>query len=205
MKKGRAAAIWFAALLLTAAAGLFFSRVMPKLLEPPEEDDKTFYVDTYNYFYEPEWVESVAEREGYEEYEGLDRFIYVKSGGLVMAMTDENERTLGEESVFLKRYFEAAIAGDADAYNALFSRSYLKTHGEKPPFTPQMIYDVVIERIGRTFVGNATSYTVDLNYKIFRNDGTFRDDVYSDATRTLRLTIDDADGEMKITSVLFYT
>ena len=94
---------------------------------------------------------------------------------------------------------------NADGYNALFTASYRAAHGDKEKFTPQMIYDIEVERVDSTFVGNTSTYDFNVYYKIYRNDGTFRDDVYSDATRGIRVVVDDTEGSFKISVLKYFT
>lgn len=202
--KRRILKIWIISLVAVAALALFFSSVLPKLLErePVKNAD---LINLYDYFYEPEWVGSVEGREGYEEFSGFDRTVKFRDGNVTRGMTPENEGTFRAEELFFKEYFAALEAGDADAYNALFTASYRAEHGDKEKFTPQMIYDIEVERIAQTIIGNTSTYDFNVYYKIYRNDGTFRNDVYSDAVRGIRLVIDDTEGKFKISALKYFT
>jgi len=202
--KRRVLKIWIVCLAAAAAAAFFFSSVLPKLLErePAVNED---LINTYDYFYDAEWGASVEGREGYDEFSGFDRSIKFRDGNVTRGMTDENEGTFRPEERFFKKYFAALEAGDADAYNALFTSAYLAQYGAKDKFTCQMIYDIEVERVDSTFVGNTSTYDFNVYYKIYRNDGTFRNDVYSDAVRGIRLVVDDAEGDFKISVLKYFT
>ena len=202
MKSGkRTFIIWLVVLIAVAALCYFFASVLPDMISSEKENDNTYLVDIYNYFYEPEWNVPLEEREGYEEYSGYDRTIHIKDGNVTRGITADNEQTFRKEELFFKDYFKALCDGDADAYNALCTSSYLAENGETDDFTAQMIYDIVAERAESSQSGSSSQYTFYLFYKIYRNDGTFRKDVYSDAEKAVRIVIDDSEGSVKIKSV----
>ncbi len=202
--KRRVLKIWIISLVAVAALALFFSSVLPKLLErePAVNPD---LINTYDYFYEPEWGASVEGREGYDEFSGFDRSIKFREGNHTRGMTEDNESSFREEERFFKDYFASIEAGDADFYNSLFTAAYRAEHGDHEPFTAQMIYDIEVERIDSTFAGNTSTYDFNVYYKIYRNDGTFRNDVYSDAVRGIRVVVDDSEGSFKISVLKYFT
>ena len=202
--KRRVLKIWVISLVAVAALAFFFSSVLPKLLEREPVPDENL-INTYDYFYDAEWVESVEGREGYDEYSGFDRSIKFRDGNVTRGMTEENESSFRTEERFFKEFFASIVAGDAEKYNSLFTTAYRAARGDKEKFTPQMIYDIEVERIDSTFVGSVSTYDFNVYYKIFRNDGTFRDDVYSDATRGIRLVIDDSEGSFKVSALKYFT
>lgn len=135
-----------------------------------------------------------------EYYMGLDRYIHVQRGSENFAITDGDYASWGEEIEFFARYFEAAIAGDAEAYNALFTQNYYKTNEPYEIFAPQMIYGITLEQKAKT----ETSYVYDVTYAIYRNDGTFRNDIDSNAFKTLIFELVYESGALKINAIDYY-
>lgn len=203
-KRKKALLIWIGLLAVLAAAGVFFSFILPKMTEDGDDGDTGIeynYVD--DYFYEKLWV-PLESRDDYEDYLDLDRNIYVAKGSVTTTMTGDNDSYFTEDELFFKTYFEVLEAGDADAYNELLSDAYKAEYGLKGAFTPQMTYDRTIEHAGTSYAGTVTYYTFNVYYKFFHNDGTFRSDVYSDAERAMQIVIDTSEGKLKISSIQYY-
>ncbi len=78
--------------------------------------------------------------------------------------------------------------------------------GEHLRFAPQMIYDIHIDQLSEsTDSAGVTTWTFEVGYKIYRNDGTFRNDIPSDGSRPLIFTlIGDARGNVLIDSIERY-
>ncbi len=136
-----------------------------------------------------------------EDYQALDRYIHIRNGGEEYAITDGNFAAWGEEIEFFHRYFEAAIYADVETYNSLFTEKYYKTADPYPFFAPQMIYGITLEKLAENDDG---SYVYDVTYAIYRNDGTFRNDIDSDAYKTLIFTLAPEGGELKIDRIDYY-
>ncbi len=112
------------------------------------------------------------------------------------------EETLLQESAevqFFYEYFAAIREGDDVAYAALFSTSYDGDIAED--FTQQLLYDITV--YPQTSGGSIVSYRVE--YRIFRNNGSFRDDVGSDTIRPLLIELERVGNSLKIKSVSTYT
>ena len=205
MKSGKKVfAIWAAVLAVVAAAAVFVGVILPRTSDGSGGANGEDHNNIYDWFYDAKWV-PLEEREDYEDYLDLDRFLYFKEGNVTRGISDENEHQFDEDTLFFKKYFAALEAGDAAAYDALFSDAYRAEHAKTPEFTPQMTYDRTVERISSDYFGGTSSYTYNLSYKFFHNDGTFRRDVYSDAERTLYIVLDDSSGEIRITELKYYT
>ncbi len=150
----------------------------------------TFYPSDYN-----------LDVDANEHYQGLDRSIHIRRGGEEIAITDGNFAAWGAEIEFFHRYFQAAIYADVDTYNSLFTENYYKTADPYPFFAPQMIYGITLEKLAENDDG---SYVYDVTYAIYRNDGTFRNDMESDAYKTLIFTLVPEGGELKIDAIGYY-
>ncbi len=204
MMRKKILAVWVVVLAIVAGAGVFFSYLLPKFMEKSDGRTMTEYIDPYNYFYEENPL-PLEGREEYADYIDLDRYIYVKEGNITRAIAEGNESSFTEEELFFKDYFAALEAGDADAYNALLTKACIENGGAHAPFTPQMVYDRRIERVSETHAGGYSTYSFNVYYKFYHNDGTFRSDVYSDAERGLRIVLDTSEGRVKIASVQYFT
>lgn len=140
--------------------------------------------------------------EGDEEYLALDRNLYFKTGGLEYAVTADDEE-LDEGAAFFLEYFNAVLHGDEDRYNSMFSETYFVTYIPQEEFTKQMIYDMHIELISRTENGDTLNLTYYVDYKIHRNNGTFRRDILHDASRKLCFVLSGEKDGLKIDSISY--
>ncbi len=123
-------------------------------------------------------------------YMGYDRSIYYVSGDSGYQETEaiRDVATYAKEVQLLVSLVQAAIAGDADAYNECFSPEYLAKHGDKTGFTMQKIYGIYITKYASsgevvTPDGYQTVAFYGLSYKIKDNNGSLRDDMDSDGSR----------------------
>ena len=118
-----------------------------------------------------------------EKYLGMNRRIYLCDDrhGITVELTDKNISVYGESAVVMRDLINAIIAGDADAYNALFSEDYFAYHEPESPFTMQRLYDIKLTLIDETEKtderGKYTQYEYVVEYKIQLNNGTFRTDI----------------------------
>ena len=154
-----------------------------------------------NEFY-PTYQGDIMQNKGYLE---LDREVdYDNSYGLTQSINEENREEFDLTVLFLCDYLQTIIAGDANAYNACFNETYFKSVKPMGAFSPQMLYDMkIVYQSEEEGEKGARLITYRLEYMIYRNDGTFRRDVGSDAMRpqfvTLRVS---ADGSIAIERLL---
>ena len=148
------------------------------------------------YFFPPALELDVTQDEVYME---LDRDVYYKNGGETFSLADEdpNNRTVILD--FVCQYFNTIKAGDAASYNTYFTENFYKTNSPYTEFSPQMIYDILIEKLSEEVGNNGEIlYTFDVSYKIHRNDGTFRRDIGSDASRRVPFELIESNGVVRI-------
>ena len=144
-----------------------------------------------------------------EEYMGLDRQLWYHDGGVGIGNPlDDPESWNGYNNAvsFFARYFRTVIAGDHGTYLGFFTDRYIRDNGEPIRFAPQMLYDIHIYQLTETSNSDGTSeWTFNVEYKIHRNDGTFRNDIPSDGARPLLFTLKgDAEGNVLIDSIVYY-
>ena len=168
--------------------------VMNSVEETEEEDSGN--VQSY-VFYTPDYNLDVTT---VEEYMEKDRFLNFKYGAEEFGIID-NAAAYGRDVEFFDNYFKIVIGGKWQEYNKLFTDNYYKTEKKHGRFASQMIYDIHVEKIilGSDDDGEICVYAV--TYCIYRNDGTFRNDIEQDTAKTLYFTLDEVDGELKIDSI----
>ncbi len=154
-----------------------------------------------------------ADIESDEDYMSLDRAIYYRTIDGYEIRTEIPEDAYSSQPVavqLLIAWLDAARRGDADAYNACFSREYIEKSGEQADFTMQKIYNITITYRGRvtdTTVsdGYAETYLYSLAYCIKDNNGSLRKDMGSDVSREQYITVvRDAQGEAYIHGIKMY-
>ena len=107
-------------------------------------------------------------------------------------------------------YIYTIIEGDHEAYNACFSeRYYNQGKTRKEDFTMQQLHHIVLTKMSSETVSeNGSNYTKHIyivEYQIHENNGTFRGDISSGATRTLVFEVYVSGKEALINSIGFRT
>lgn len=195
------------AILIVTAIGLLSGVLLsfPDLFvyTPVEKPGSTMYSDKELnlVFHEPDY-DLVVEEDEY--YMGLDRSLHLKRGGETLTLTDEEIPGWGEAIVLFQKYFDAAIHGDVQTYNSLFTEAYYKSTEPFTRFAPQMIYGITLEEMRKEDVPGGTKYLYNVTYAIHKNNGTFRNDVDSDAYKTLIFILTPENGELKIDAIDYY-
>ena len=146
-----------------------------------------------------------------EEYLQLNRRIYHcdERSGLTEELTDKNIGGYGPAARVLREAINAIIAGDADAYNSLFSDNYYANNEPESPFTMQRLYDIKITKVNETIKsgekGKYTQYEYEVEYKIRLNDGTFRVDIgHDESKKQFFILSDSVTGDVLIDQILDY-
>ena len=137
-----------------------------------------------------------------EEYMELDRNIYYVRGGERLILEEMGELTPDQQ--FFVGYFDCAINGRYEEYNAMFTDKYYEDNEPYVRFAPQMIYDISIEKLSESYSDGATNYTYNVTYRIYRNNGTFRNDIGSNGAKTLFFSLLESGGEIKIDRITYY-
>ena len=137
-----------------------------------------------------------------EEYMQLDRNIYFMQNGEKYFLSESTEMT--EDKEFFVYYFDCAINGRYTEYNELFTDNYYKKNEPYVRFAPQMIYDITVEKLSESYKDGNTVYKYNVSYKIYKNNGTFRNDIGSDGSKTLMFTLIGNGSEVKIDAIDYY-
>ncbi len=136
------------------------------------------------------------------EYMDLDRNIYYNYGG-EQYIIEYSSQNSADQNFFI-RYFDIVISGDHETYNKLFTDNYYKTYEPYSQFTPQMLYDIQIEKLSEQYSNGKTVYTYNVSYKIYNNTGTFRNDIGSGGSKTLYFELVNENGTVKIDNINYY-
>lgn len=138
----------------------------------------------------------------YEEYLSLNRSITYKESNISVSIDEESVKNYDVGLQLMYELVGYAIAGDYYEYNSLI---YPDDEKEEP-FTQQQIYDVVLTRHSYTEKqgngGMYSEYVYKIEYKIHENNGTFRNDIVSDASRPQYFVINNSTGEVLVMDII---
>lgn len=127
-----------------------------------------------------------------QEYLAKNRYLFYEdmSSGVTIMLDEQSVSSYGSALVTLTEMIQCIIQGDHEGYNALFSKEYFADpkHQPEDPFTMQRLYDIKLSRRSATQVrpeggGAYMQYEFFVEYKIQKNDGTFRTDIGHDESR----------------------
>lgn len=201
-KKKKIIIIVFAVMCVFGALSWYLLYGNPSLLNKAEEEAEKeiigMYGSTQSYVFYP--ADEEVPPSAVREYMELDRYIHYTNGAETVIVTEEDADDYGREVGFFVEYFRTVIDGDYAKYNTLFTENYFDTNEKTCDFTPQMLYDINITKLPEGTDG----YHFDVSYKIFRNNGTFRNDIGSDGSKTLHFTLVEEGGKILIDSIKYY-
>ena len=141
-----------------------------------------------------------------KEYLDLDRSIYYydPSTGMTSNSFDDVPSSYNQFAAAIADYLNYAIEGKYKAINSMFSDLYYENGGkDKIEFTQQRLYDMLISYNGPT-EGREDSFVFTVEYKIMKNDGTFRSDMGSDCSKKEIFTVTLYDDEVEIDSIVVF-
>lgn len=188
--------------VLTSYPGLFENLFKPR---NKNTSPTSMYSDRlYSYVFYPSDYDLDVYAD--DEYMQLDRYIHYKNGNVTVGLDDEELESANNAVRFFAEYFETVIAGDAETYNTYFTDAYYKDYDPYVRFAPQMLYNIEIEQLSETNNADGTTeWTFNVSYMIHRNDGTFRNDIPSDAAKKLFFSlVEDRSGTVKIDYITYY-
>ena len=174
----------------------------PQLFEKEDDSPKSMYSDSlHSYTFYPTDLNLDVTADA--EYMEQDRQIYYKKGPVSVAIIPEELADYNDAVLFFVEYFATVIDGDTETYNTFFTENYYRTNKPYTVFAPQMLYDILIEQlVEERQQDGGNRWTFRVEYKIHRNDGTFRNDMESDSVRTLYYVLEgDPMGVVKIDAI----
>ena len=150
------------------------------------------------YFYNEDLSKYPSEDETYMEY---DQTVTYASGlhGTVITETVLNEKEAlnrGEAFYLLYNLIDYIKSGNYEAYNSCFSSTYFSDPNAtvQGKFTKQKIYNITITEISKIDKNGHTEYTYSIDYFIRHNDGSLRNDMGSDCSKTQYFILSDKTG-----------
>ena len=165
-------------------------------LPTEEELISSFYEKNKTYFVTPDFEAKPSDDTDYMD--GYDRAFYFNEGGVTVDLKPADREAYPALDTVC-RLIEASMAGDHDAYNALFTERYLDAKGRQGAFTGQKLYRITVTANGE----RDGTYYYTVTYAIKDNDGTLRKDIVSDAERDMVLTLTLVEGVYRIDAMSF--
>ncbi len=141
----------------------------------------------------------------YQEYLKYDRNIYYydKLSGVSISLDKVSSEQYGEAILFAYDLIGIIANGEFEKYNSLVGRQEEKYES----FTQQQLYDIILTLESSKTQGGAgktySEYVVKVEYKIHENNGTYRRDIESDASRAQYYVINDSLGELLLMDIVF--
>lgn len=141
-----------------------------------------------------------------EAYLRLNRSVFYAEYGSGEALTEEDYRQKGVASEFFYEFFDAVICGDAAGYRSMLTENYLSENDVPERFSMQRLYDIRVDQVqevSQTEYKGATAYVYyfEVQYKIFKNNGSFRNDIGSNQSVTQYYELYDLGGRMLLNAV----
>lgn len=207
-KKKKRAAIAIAAMCAICVVGMFFMNSETLTFDFLEKTETDVVQHVYSAdgvhrisLWDPDWETDIFER---GDWLDKTRFVTYVEGGMEITIVDDDHAAYGEPVAMFADYFDALMHGDAALVNSFYSDAWLaENNGGFTKITMQKLYDMKVEYLSR--VDNKSAATTDwyykISYKIMENDGTFRNDIPSDAVRAQYYTVHDNGYELEITYV----
>ena len=138
----------------------------------------------------------------YEEYtQKHDITIFYKKDSIEQSVTDDIVNNYGDAFSVVYNVIVAIRNGDATTYNFYMGKKALK----KDSFTQQQIYDILVTFQPGYTDDEELSYDKEVfkvEYKIHENNGTYRNNIESDASRPIYFIVDNSSGEMRVTDMI---
>ncbi len=153
-------------------------------IESQKEEYKSDYMDDIKSlsFHPANYNENIFED---EEYMSLNRDLSYTKGGDTYLITDGDYSGYDVTVGFFAEYFDSVINGEYETYDEYFTEEYFEECSNKERFTPQKLYDINVKLRESVDKDGVTVYVYYVKYKIFENNGTFRNDMESDCERVL--------------------
>ena len=158
------------------------------------------------FLYTPDYDSDIMSEESYTI---LDRSIKYSDGfGRWDIYNGTTVLTDTSIELYLIDYIHTLVAGDAEKLRTFYSEELIKKLEIPQKMTEQRIYETVFHEISFTETEEngvpVLNYEFKVEYKIQRNDGTFRKDLESDAVKAQYLTIKMIGDYKQIVSVVQY-
>lgn len=151
--------------------------------------DYKFYPVVYeNIFKDPDYTEQMRQINYADVSEGIREYV----------ITEDNINDFDASVLFMYNYIQYIINGEVGKYNACFSDAYYEKVYPKESFTMQRLYDINLYKVDVQNENGYAVYIFKLDYKILKNNGSFRRDISSDTSRTKTIYVTTREGGLAI-------
>ena len=163
-KKKKIILICFAAMCVLGAVSWYLLYVNPVFSEngkeKPPKGVEGMYGSNQSHIFYP--IDEEPDASAVREYMELDRQLYYTYGAETIAVDESNISDRGADVKFFSEYFDAVISGDYTKYNTMFTEKYFEKNEKTCDFTPQMLYDINIEKLSEKTEAGKTVYALSL-------------------------------------------
>lgn len=154
----------------------------------------------------PDWTADILSE---DEYIALDRNIRYSDGFGTWPILDGGVyETKDAVQLFLISYIQDLINGDGVQLRSKYSDSVITALNIPSSFTKQRVYEALFTELSkkeRNTNGKITfEYEFKVEYKIMKNDGTFRADLASDSVKGQYFTVLQDEEDIRIIKVVEY-
>lgn len=158
------------------------------------------------YLYPPDYESNIFENEKYLE---LDRQIKYSDGFGTWVISDNNGICTNDNvEKFLVGYISCLQNADIANLKAYYSDNCFKELKLPSRITMQKIYEPIFTEVKKELIRENDQefyrYDIKVEYKIMRNDGTFRSDIASDSIKPQNFIIEERNETVKIIQVVNY-
>jgi hypothetical protein len=157
---------------------------------------------TSDHFYSADYNEDITKDEVYQSKMRGVSYLEYGTGEMI---TEENLESMPDSAKFFYEYFNCVISGDYTGYKSFFTQDYLEDNRIPDKFTKQKIYDIEVNLYSRQNIEqDGKSIIVDtfiVKYKIYENNGTFRNDVGSNTIVPLVFQLYKQNGSVLINNI----
>ena len=158
------------------------------------------------FLYTPDWDTDISTLSAYQ---ALVKNIVYSPDGLNTVAVDKNTYVSvgGNGLKFMADYVDTIIRGDHEKLNSMFTDDYFKDHKKYSAFPQQKLFEVRITKYSYSAPeyqsSNIRDYYYIISYRIYRNDGLFRDDIDDscELPQLLKLLLY-PDGTIKIDDII---
>ena len=155
---------------------------------------------------EPDWSADILSD---EDYIVLNRDVGYSDGiGTWPIYSEGNYNTKDAVQLFLIDYIDDLVYGDAESLRAKYDKAVNKALDIPEKFTKQRIYESLFTELSKREMDQngkiIFQYEFKVEYKIMKNDGTFRSDLASDSVKGQYFTVQQDGDSIKIIKVVEY-
>lgn len=177
-------------LILSIAGGalIVIPLLLALILNLIQKDPQYVILDYPEYEFAPVYEGDILH---YSYYLGKDRDVLYYSNRSGYGEAEVlNDETSEAKQRLLYSFVQSIICGDEDLYNSFFNQTYYASHEPQKPFAQQMLYHIRIYLYSiESMEGGDTIYTYQVDYMIAKNNGTYRNDIGSDMSRSQYVSV----------------